>query len=241
MVVKRYNPGDFRLSIRENLDGSDLTSINLSSDDIAEDLSWKVFNIPDIMVIPGQTYYIVCTTFDVASYDAYYWYYGINDEYEDGEAWIKTSSWKELSISGFPDPDFGFKTFGLDTEIPNILIDGPNDGKIRTELKFTLESIDPDDEYIFFFVDWGDGNVEYTKLYPSGSKIEISHTWNEVNTFLVKAKAIDINGAESDWETLEVYIPRQKIFPRSYVSSLLDNLFGIPIFKSLFYLLFYVN
>jgi hypothetical protein len=238
MVVKRYNPGIFRLSIRENLDGSDLTSINLSSDEIAEDLSWKVFDFPDIKVTPGQTYYIVCTTYDVASYDAYFWYYGINDEYEDGEPWIKTSSWKELSFSGFPDPDFGFKTFGLDTEIPNIIIGGPNSGKIRTELKFTLESIDPDDEDILFCIDWGDGNTEYTDLYKSGSVIEIGHTWNRLNTFLVKAKAIDINGAESGWDILEVSIPREKIFPEISVLRLLDILFEISIFKSLFYLIF---
>ena len=238
MVVKRYNPGDFRLSIRENLNGNDLTSINLSSDEIAEDLSWKVFDFPDIEVIPGQTYYIVCTTYDVASYDAYFCYYGINDEYEDGEAWIKSSSWKEISISGFPDPDFGFKTFGLDTGIPDITLNGPNNGKIRTELIFTLESVDPDDEDISFCIDWGDGNIEYTVLYPSGSSNEIGHTWNRINTFLVKAKAIDINGAESDWDTLEVSIPRDKILHSNGVLRILYNLFGIPILKSLFYLLF---
>jgi len=117
-------------------------------------------------------------------------------------------------------------------------LNGPNNGKIRTELIFTLESVDPDDEDISFCIDWGDGNIEYTVLYPSGSSNEIGHTWNRINTFLVKAKAIDINGAESDWDTLEVSIPRDKILHSNGVLRILYNLFGIPILKSLFYLLF---
>jgi hypothetical protein len=226
MAVKRFNPGGMKVSIREDLNGSDLASINLSADEIAEDLSWKIFDFPDIVVTPGNTYYIVCTSFKVSGYDAFYCYFGDYDPYPEGEAWIKTTKWKKLTVSSFPDIDLGFKTFGLDTQPPNIpTIDGPSGGKIRTQLTYVFQSTDPDGDEVSYCIDWGDGDVDYTSFYSSGDEVSVPHTWNKVDTFLIKVKTIDIHGAESDWETHEVSIARSRMLFRQDINGFFKHIF----------------
>jgi uncharacterized protein involved in tellurium resistance len=38
----------------------------------------------------------------------------------------------------------------------------------------------------------------------------MSHSWNEKDTYTIKCKAKDNYGAESDWETLSVTIPKTR-------------------------------
>lgn len=211
MVVKRYNPGDMTVSIKKDLDGDDLASITLTANEIAEDMSWKCFDFPDIEVTPGETYYVVCNALDVVEYNAYFWYYGINDAYPDGNGWVKKTSWKEFTVSGFPDPDFGFKTFGLNTNIPTIPeIIGPANGNVQTSYDYEIISYDEDGDEISYYVDFGDGSVISFGPFPTGSSFKASHAWSKRGAYTIRAKAIDSNGAESDWGSLEVSMPRGK-------------------------------
>ena len=106
MLVKRYNPGYFTASIRNDLYSEDLTHITFNSNEIAEDMAWKNFNIPDIEVIPGETYYIVYQS-ETQDYNMYYSYFGIYDSYVNGCAWVfdnLNNVWKKLNFgSSFPD------------------------------------------------------------------------------------------------------------------------------------------
>jgi hypothetical protein len=43
--------------------------------------------------------------------------------------------------------------------------------------------------------------------YNSGEAVNISHPWNKPGTYIIKAKAKDIHGNESDWGTLTVTMP----------------------------------
>jgi len=73
-----------------------------------------------------------------------------------------------------------------------------------------LYSIDPDDDDVFYFIDWDDGtNSSWIGPFKSGEVIEISHEWHE-GIYNVKAKAKDIYGEESLWsDTYTIIIVNQ--------------------------------
>ena len=93
-------------------------------------------------------------------------------------------------------------------------ISGPIDGDVGEEYTYTFVSTDPDDDDIASYtIDWGDYNVEVVEgPFASGEEVLINHTWSERGTYIIKVKAKDVGGAESDWETLEVTMPRNKLF-----------------------------
>jgi hypothetical protein len=45
---------------------------------------------------------------------------------------------------------------------------------------------------------------------PSGESLNASHIWEQRDSYTIRAKAKDENGAESDWATLEVSMPKSK-------------------------------
>jgi hypothetical protein len=57
-----------------------------------------------------------------------------------------------------------------------------------------------------YHVEWGDGGID-EGFVASGGAFTLSHIWSEKGDYTVKAKLIDIHGAESDWATLEVVMP----------------------------------
>ena len=94
-------------------------------------------------------------------------------------------------------------------EPPNTpVINGPSSGKPDQKYNFTFKVNDPDYDNIYLYIDWGDGNYEdWFGSYLSGEEVEASHYWTDQGTYIIKAKAKDIYGAESDWsEPLTVRI-----------------------------------
>jgi outer membrane protein assembly factor BamB len=89
-------------------------------------------------------------------------------------------------------------------------IDGPTEGKIKISYPYTFLSNDPEEDDIKYFIEWGDGEETETSFYQSGDTATASHTWQTKGDYAIRAKAIDIYGAESDWATLEVTVPRNK-------------------------------
>jgi len=87
-------------------------------------------------------------------------------------------------------------------------IDGPNSGKSEVEYDYTFNSIDPEEDSIMYLIDWGDNKSEWTEYGESGIDIILKHSWDEDGVFIIKAKAKDFYGAESDWSEFEVSIPR---------------------------------
>ena len=210
MLVKRYNPGGFTVSIRKELDGEDLTSIQVDSSDIFEDLSWKQFDVPDIEVDCDQTYYVVCDSDETEEYNMYYWYFGHNNPYPEGEGWMYDyNQWEQVKISGFPGLDYGFRTFGLNTTIPEIpTITGPSSGKIGVEYEYTFVSEDADNEDLYFEIEWGGEDYDKVGPVPSGEPITEKHSWSKKGEYSIRVKAIDVHGAESKWATHPVSMPR---------------------------------
>ncbi len=80
------------------------------------------------------------------------------------------------------------------------LIDGPTSGDPGIEYNYTFVSTDPEDDDVYYLIDWGDGTTSgWIGPYPSGQIVEISHEWSEPGVYYIRAKARDIHGDESDW------------------------------------------
>lgn len=94
------------------------------------------------------------------------------------------------------------------------IIHGPASGKTKQAYDYSFNATDPDNDNVYYYFDWGDNtNTEWIGPYSSGAAITQSHTWSEQGTYTIKAKAKDINGAESGWGTLSVTMPNSYNLP----------------------------
>jgi len=77
---------------------------------------------------------------------------------------------------------------------------GPNYGQPGVTYTFCIEIVDPEEDDIYFFWDWGDGETSgWIGPYASGEIKCLSHAWSEEGTYTIKIKLKDVYGAESDW------------------------------------------
>jgi len=90
-------------------------------------------------------------------------------------------------------------------------ISGTINGKVREEYYYTFTSIDPDNNPVSYYIDWGDDTTTETMDFASGEQGSASHIYNARGEYTIKAKARDTLGEESDWATLEVSMPKNKI------------------------------
>jgi len=113
---------------------------------------------------------------------------------------------------------------------------GETNGKPGTLYPYTFTSIDPDGDQISYYIDWGDGNItDWTDFQLSGEPYTESHTWTTKGTYIIRAKAKDTDGYESEWGELTVTIPRNKAM-MSYLFYLFLERFSL-FEKILFYIL----
>lgn len=93
------------------------------------------------------------------------------------------------------------------------VIQGPNTVKINTLSNYSIVSIDPDSDDIYYQFDWGDDiSTDWLGPYESNHVCISSHAWVEKGAFAVRARAKDSLNAESQWVTLEVSIPKTNSF-----------------------------
>jgi len=101
-------------------------------------------------------------------------------------------------------------------------INGETQGHYGESYDYTFVSNDPENQDIRYYIDWGDGSYkDWIGPYSSGQEITVSHTWDEENTYTIRAKAKDTLDVESPWSTLEVTMP---INQQSYSFPLLQRL-----------------
>ncbi len=109
-------------------------------------------------------------------------------------------------------------------------IDGPINGNIDTLYEYSFTSVDPDEDQVYYYIDWGDGtNTGWLGPFDSGHELIQSHIWEVKNHYLIKAKAKDINDLESGWSIFEISMPRNKEINRPILKFLeqYPNLFPI--------------
>jgi len=87
---------------------------------------------------------------------------------------------------------------GNEQNPPNIT--GPTNGKIGINYDFTFKAIDPEEDNIWYYIDWGDGTyIDWFGSFPSGQEVTKSHKWLENDTYDIKARSKDV-WHYSSWE-----------------------------------------
>jgi hypothetical protein len=89
-------------------------------------------------------------------------------------------------------------------------IDGPATGDAGTVLTYTFNAVDPDDDDVRFYINWGDGNSDTTDFTASGNDRTASHTWASPADYTITAYAEDSSGNSGSSTTFTVTIPRNK-------------------------------
>jgi len=183
---------------------------------------------PTIGVLNNEYTYSVVTT-EPDGEDVYYfidWGDGTNSgwlgPYSSGTQTTAQKSWNSTATytvqakakdinqisSEWSDPIF---VLIINDQPPNTpTIDGRTLGKIGTPYPYTFTTIDVNGDKVYYYIDWGDGQVdEWVGPYNSSEIAEIMHQWDTKGTYTVKAKAKDVYGIESDWGTLKVIMPTE--------------------------------
>ena len=122
---------------------------------------------------------------------------------EDGTVYIGSSC-----VSGGYLHAFGPVESNLPPGIPTI--DGPTNGAIDERYWYMLKVLDPNNNPISFYIDWGDGTEGWQFERASGEDCYYRHEWTEEGNYTIRVKARDTLGEESDWAYLEVNIPRTR-------------------------------
>jgi len=103
-------------------------------------------------------------------------------------------------------------------------ITGPSTGNIRDVITYEFTATDPDNNDVFYYIEFEDGAGYWTDdSYPSGEGIERGWRWTDQGTQIIRAKSKDIYGAESEFETFEVSLPRNKPLTNQWFRALLEN------------------
>jgi outer membrane protein assembly factor BamB len=144
---------------------------------------------------------------------------------EDGTVYIGCSTEKRIG------PGNSWKSVGYlhafgsvySNEPPYISsMRGTLKGKILLPYDYWITAEDPDNNPVSIYVDWGDGtSTDWTGPGASKEEIVFEHVYNLRKDYTIKAKAKDDFGGESDWATLEVSMPKNKII--NSFERFLDN------------------
>ena len=97
----------------------------------------------------------------------------------------------------------------VDNDPPNKpTIDGETNGKVGTSYSYTFSAIDPDENDVYYYIEWGDDTVdEWIGPYSSGEDVLVEHTWEEQGEYTIRSKVKDIYDAESEWGELDIRMP----------------------------------
>ena len=211
LISREYTTSySVKISIRDNLLGNDIVSVTKQPEDFPiltfPFNEWTEIDFPDTYVFPEETYYIVCTTNQPIG--DYNWFGNGNNLYERGQAYFSFDQGSSWVIR--PTIDLCFKTYGIENQPPNKpTITGPTSGNAGTAYPYSFISTDLDGDEVSYYIEWGDGDTTtWTEFRPSGPPgYSESHSWNTQGTYIIRAKAKDIYGAESEWGTLSVTMP----------------------------------
>jgi hypothetical protein len=78
---------------------------------------------------------------------------------------------------------------------------GPSNGSPSQSLNYTFAATDPDGDQVYYTVDWGDASQNSTGWYASGATANLSHSYANAGTYLIKVYAVDSLGASSGWSS----------------------------------------
>jgi subtilisin family serine protease len=169
--------------------------------------------------------------YEVEDYDHVVIILGWKDDPSIGKGgyWIcKNSHGQEWGYDGFFNIEYGslnIDSIGIDwvaydpdsyewVNEPNppgiTSITGETNGDIRTEYVYILNSVDPENHDLRYYISWGDGTWEWTDYYPSGEDVTINHVYNKKGDYSVVSLAMNTNGNIGPWGTLDISMSKAK-------------------------------
>jgi len=91
-------------------------------------------------------------------------------------------------------------------------ITGPSSGTFNESYTYVLQTVDPEQDKVYYYVDWGDGQTtDWIGPYDADDPIAINHSWDESGRYTIKAQAKDIYGKISGWSTIQVNMPKSRM------------------------------
>ena len=206
--------GDIIFSIKKELQGDDLTSITLTSQQLPPNNEpiWIEFDFKDITVVPNDFYILICRGTAGDNNSAYCWAFDTYNPYTKGDSLFSNDygkSWWKLEFDRYIDCDLCFRTYGFQDNPPNTpMITGETNGKTGKQYSYSLVSTDPDGDDVYYYIDWGDGDsTGWVGPAFSGEITIVPHTWTVDGRYSIQAKTKDTYGVESDWGILTVTMP----------------------------------
>ena len=113
-------------------------------------------------------------------------------------------------------------------------INGATSGSAGKEKYYNFSATDPDGDNISYCIDWGDESEEFCiGPFPSGEEITSSHSWNEEGDYTLRVKARDTYGAESNYATLQVSMPKTNKFNRPFLKFIENHPNMFPMLEKL--------
>jgi len=103
---------------------------------------------------------------------------------------------------------FAIKWVAIGNQYPDPpAITGPGYAEPNSEIDFSFESDDADEDDLYYWIEWGDGGIEeWIGPYDFDEKIEVPHIWDENGKYTIKAKAKDIFNQESTESTFPIRV-----------------------------------
>lgn len=126
----------------------------------------------------------------------------------------------------------------FDNQLPRApIMQGKRIGKTGELYKLTISSKDPDGHDVFYYINWGDGDIQYW-LGPniSGEKITFYHIFNDGGIISITTKAKDILDEESKESTFDIYIIKNRMRINFSLIQVLTRLFDyFPLLKQILF------
>lgn len=127
----------------------------------------------------------------------------------------------------------------IDENHPPVLTNNPIGPTVvfpRDICNYSITAIDPNDNDVHYWFDWGDGTDSgWLGPYNSGETASASHIWEFKDDYNIRVKAKDTYGDESPWsDPLSASMPRNKPYTDRPFLKFLEN---YPILYQLFQLL----
>jgi rhodanese-related sulfurtransferase len=89
-------------------------------------------------------------------------------------------------------------------------VNGPSKAGPNVELEYNLSTADAEGDAVSYIIDWGDNTTTETELCAINVECVVTHNYSAKKTYIIKAKAVDFYGNESDETEFTVKIPRTK-------------------------------
>ena len=116
------------------------------------------------------------------------------------------------------------------------VITGPERGSPNQEYTYSISTTDANGDDVYYLIDWGEyqNTEEWVGPYTSGEELTFYKSWSALGDYEIKVKAKDNYGLESDWGTLSVSMPKNRMQNNLHLFKILDILLNaLPILRNL--------